>query len=491
MDKGFRFMSLGPIFKVLGKLLMFFSITMLTPIIVDWIYHEHNTFTFLCAFVTTLGSGLMLFLAGFRSKQKLTIKDGFILVLIIWSVIGLYGGIPYMYSSKLHLTFSDAVFESISGLTTTGATTIHGLDNLPRSLIYYRQQSQLLGGMGTIILSVAILPMLGVGEMQLYRDENNGLWKENKLTPKIADTAKILWTIYFGLVLMCILSYHAAGMNWFNAINFSFSTISTGGFSPTDSSMIGQPHAVYSVCIVFMIISATSFVLHFNALHKISIREYWYDSEFKAYIFFIFMVSIIVILTLISHNIKLNSYDAFWEGLFQVASLSSNTGLISSSSSSYEWSTFLPILLTIVGLIGGCAGSTAGGIKIIRALLIKKQAFLEIKRLIHPMGIFPAKLGSKVISGSVVSTVWGFLAAYFILFIMLWIILVGVGVPLTKAFLAMVGCISNLGSYPQTIGINYTLFPTAAHWILNLAMLIGRLEVFTVMILFTSEFWKQ
>ncbi len=480
----------GPIFKVLGTLLMFFSITMLTPIIVDWIYHENNAFPFLFGFIVTLGSGLILFIISSRSKKQLTIKDGFIVVLAIWSVLGLYGSIPYMYSNGLHLGFSDAVFESISGFTTTGATVIHGLDYLPKSILYYRQQSQLLGGMGIIILSVAILPMLGVGGMQLYRAEANGPWKENKLTPKIADTAKVLWLIYLLLVVLCMLSYRVAGMDWFNAISFSFSTIGTGGFAPTDASMAGQTPIIYIICIFFMMISATSFALHFSAFRKLSVRVYWRDPEFRAYIFFAFSMAVIVILTLISQSVESSNHVAFWDGLFQVASFVSNTGF-TSNSNYHEWPLFLPILLMVIGLIGGCAGSSSGGLKIVRAVLIRKQAFREARRLVHPTGVFPVKFGNKVMSEAVMSSVWGFVAAYFMLFIVLWLALMGFGVPTTTAFSAVAACISNLGPGLGEVGVNYASLPTAVHWILNLAMLIGRLEVFTVVVLFTSDFWRR
>ncbi|WP_119343997.1 potassium transporter TrkG [Facilibium subflavum] len=480
----------GPIFKVLGTLLMFFSVTMLTPIIVSWIYHEHNLFPFLISFVITMSSGLLFFLASARSKKHLTVKDGFIVVIAVWSVLGLYGSIPYMYSKGLYLGFSDAVFESVSGFTTTGATVIHGLQNLPKSILYYRQQSQLLGGMGIIILSVAILPMLGVGGMQLYRAEANGPWKENKLTPKIADTAKVLWMIYLLLVVLCIVSYRVAGMDWFYAICYAFSTIGTGGFAPTDASFANQTPLIYSVAIFFMLISATSFALHFTAFRKLSVKVYWRDPEFRAYIFWGFSMAVIVILTLIAQGVEKGNENAFWDGLFQVASFVSNTGF-TSNSAYHDWPLFVPILLMIIGLVGGCAGSTSGGLKIVRAVLIRKQAFREARRLVHPNGIFPIKFGNKVMSESVMSSVWGFVAAYFMLFVILWLCMMGLGVPSITAFSAVAACISNLGPGLGEVGVNYANLPTAGHWVLNLAMLIGRLEVFTVVVLFTSDFWRR
>ncbi|MFZ9036358.1 MAG: potassium transporter TrkG [Francisellaceae bacterium] len=469
---------------------MFFSISMLTPIIVDWIYDEHNVYPFLLSFAITFCSGAIFFLLSVKSKKQLTTKDGFIVVIAIWLVLGFYGAIPYMLTKDITLSFSDAVFESLSGFTTTGATVLHGLDHLPRSVLYYRQQSQLFGGMGIIILSVAILPMLGVGGMQLYRAEANGPWKENKLTPRIAETAKVLWTIYIFFVILCFFSYKLAGMSWFNAICLAYSTIGTGGFAPTDASFAGQTPLIYSIAMFFMIISATSFALHFNAFRRLSIRAYWKDPEFRAYIFYGFTMAIIVILTLISQATDKSDFQAFWDGLFQVVSFVTNTGF-TSNGNYHDWPLFIPVLLMFIGLIGGCAGSTSGGLKIVRAVLLRKQAFREARRLVHPNGIFPIKFGDKVMSETVMSSVWGFIAAYFMLFVILWLCMMGVGVPSITAFSAVAACISNLGPGLGEVGVNYANLPVAAHWILGFAMLIGRLEIFTVLVLFTSDFWRR
>lgn len=480
----------GPIFKVLGMLLMFFSLTMLTPIVVSWIYDEHNTEPFIFGFLITLISGVTFWALSAKSRKQLTVKDGFIVVIAIWSVLGLYGAIPYMLSNGLDLSFSDAVFESISGFTTTGATVIHGLDVLPKSLLYYRQQTQLLGGMGIIILSVAILPMLGVGGMQLYRAEANGPWKENKLTPRIADTAKVLWGVYLLLVALCIMSYKLGGMSWFNAVCYAYSTVSTAGFAPSDASMAGQTPLIYSICIFYMIIGGASFALHFTALRKMSLKIYWRDPEFRAYIFFAFSMMVVVVLTLISQDASKNNERAFWDGIFQVASLITTTGF-TSDSNYHLWPLFLPILLMIIGLIGGCAGSSSGGLKIVRAVLLRKQAFREARRLVHPAGVFPIKFGNKVMSESVMSSVWGFVAAYFILFVILWLCMMSVGVDSITAFSAVAASISNAGPGLGQVGVNYATLPASAHWLLNFAMLLGRLEVFTILVLFTPDFWRH
>ena len=484
-------MHFSIIFRVLGILLIFFSFTMIPPIIINWVYDDKNSFPFVVTALSSLISGAIMTIFTIKYKRELAIKDGFIVVILVWLIMGIYGAIPYFFSKGLDLTFSSAVFESISGFTTTGATIISNLNVLPKSILYYRQQSQLLGGMGIVILSVAILPMLGVGGMQLYRAEaTSGPWKDNKLTPHIADTAKALWSIYMFLVIFCFLSYLCVGMNWFDAICYSFSTIGTGGFSPKDSGMIEESSIIQFVCMLFMLISATSFALHFKVIQKRSIKLYLTDPEFRSYIFFAFSISVIVILTLISQNVFSSNKIAFQKGLFQVISFVSNTGFVSSNDY-HKWPLFLPVLLMIVGLIGGCAGSSSGGLKIVRAVLIKKQALIEAKKLVHPTGVFPIKFGKHVMNDKVMSGVWGFVSAYFMIFVVLWLLMLSVGVSSMTAFSAVAASISNLGPGLGDVGVNYTSLPTKAHWILNFAMLVGRLEVFTILVLFVPDFWRR
>lgn len=480
----------GPISKVIGILLMFFSLTMLTPIIVSLIYDEQNAMPFFYSFLVTLLSGLTLWLAAMRSKKPLTTKDGFIVVIMVWVVLALYGAVPYWFSNGLDISFTKAVFESVSGFTATGSTVITGLETLPKSLLYYRQQTQLFGGMGIIILSVAILPMLGVGGMQLYRAEANGPWKENKLTPHIAETAKVLWQIYVFFALACILCYWLAGMDIFDAILYAYSTVATGGFAPTDASMSNQSHLILFVCMIFMILSATAFKLHFLARYKRTLKVYWHDPEFRSFIYIMFFMSVFVILTLIATGLNTQGIHAFWDGVFQVVSFASNTGFVSSEHF-YLWPLYLPILLMFIALIGGCAGSTASGLKVVRAVLLRKQAFREARRLVHPQGLFVVKFGNKVMSETVLNSVWGFVSAYFMLLALIWLAIMAFGIDSHSAFSIACASLSNVGPALGVAGNNFSTLPDGVLWVCDFAMLVGRLELFTVIVLFTPDFWRR
>ena len=484
-------MRLGPTLKVLGIIVIFFSFTMVPPIWINWIYAQDNSHAFYIGFLITFILGIVIYLPNKKTKKELRPKDGFIIVLLIWLVVAICGAIPYMYSNGLKLHFIQALFESMSGYSTTGATVITGLDNLPKSILYYRQQSQFFGGMGIIVLVIAVLPLIGVGGMQLYRAEANGPWKENKLTPRIMATAKALWFIYIMLTLLCILFYKIAGMSWFDSICYAYSTIGTGGFAPHDKSIefYGTP-PIYIVCMVFMVLSATSFALHFLSLKTLNILKYWKDAEFRGFVYFIGSMGIIVSFVLIGTGYYPQHNQALWHGFFQVVSFGTNTGFTSTSDYS-SWPLFIPILLAIIGLIGGCAGSTSGGLKIIRAILVRKQAIREMYKLIHPNGVFPIKLGDKVMSESVVNSVWGFIAGYFLVFIIAWLLLMASSVDQITAFSAVAACISNVGPGIGGVSVNYANLPDSAQIILGAVMLIGRLEVFTVLVLFVPDFWRR
>lgn len=478
--------------KVLGVLLMFYSLTLLSPMIVNYIYHENNAEAFITGFLITFSVGFILWILTYKSNKELSPKDGFIVVFLIWLVLGIFGSIPYMLSNGLHLTVSDAVFESMSGITTTGATVINHLDGLPKSILYYRQQAQFFGGMGIIILAVAILPLIGVGGMQLYRAEANGPWKENKLTPRIMETAKALWIIYIVLTLICIITYWALGMNLFDAVCYAFSTIGTGGFAPHDTSMAyyANKPQIYIAAMIFMLVSATSFALHFVAINRKNIKLYWQDTEFRTYIFHVVIMGLIVSVTLLFHQYYSSSLKVIIEGFFQVISFATNTGFTSNSDYA-SWPLFIPPLLMIIGLIGGCAGSTSGGLKIIRTVLVRQQLAREMKRLVHPQGVFPIKFGKKVMSESAINSVWAFIAGYFFILVVIWIVLMATGIDPITALSAVSACISNVGPGIAGVSSNYASLPEIANWILCFAMLVGRLEVFTVLVLLMPTFWRR
>ncbi len=359
------------ILRILGILLMIFSFTMLPPVLVDILYEGQSSKAFLTGFLITLLTGFIIWLPVYKVRQDLRTRDGFLITVLFWSVLGLFGSIPFILSEDLSLSFVDAVFESLSGLTTTGATVITGIDTLPKSILFYRQQLQWLGGMGIIVLAVAILPMLGIGGMQLYRAETPGPVKDSKLTPRITETAKALWYIYLSLTIACALGYWLAGMTLFDAISHSFSTVAIGGFSTHDASIgyFDSP-LIEAICIFFMIISAVNFGLHFFAWRQRSLMHYWQDPEFKFYLSILGCISLLASLVLIFTG-TYAPLESVRKAVFEVVSIATTTGFATADFA--QWPVMLPFLLFVAAFSGGCAGSTGGGMKVIRILLILKQ----------------------------------------------------------------------------------------------------------------------
>ena len=476
--------------KILGLLLALFSVTLVPPVLISFFTNDGALQAFTIALVITLILGLLLWLPVRNKKQELRLRDGFLIVVLFWTVLGLSGAIPFTLAEHPHMSFTDAFFESLSGLTTTGATVIVGIDNLPMSILYYRQQLQWLGGMGIIVLAVAILPMLGIGGMQLYRAETPGPMKDNKLTPRITETAKTLWFIYLGLTIACCAAYWFNGMTLFDAICHSFSTVAIGGFSTHDASIGYFDNInIEMIAIFFMIISGINYSLHFLAWRWRSIKPYIFDSEFLTYISLLITTSIIIILYLIAHNIYEDSDMAFRQGIFHVVSIGTTTGF---ATTNYQaWPSFLPLLLLFLSFAGGCAGSTGGGIKVIRILLLFKQGMREIKRLIHPNAIFPIKLGNKAISDEVIDSVWGFFATYIAMFTIMLLILMATGMDQVTAFSAVAACINNLGPGLGDVSAHYGDITDTAKWVLSFAMLLGRLEIFTLLVLLSPAFWRS
>ncbi|MEH6576226.1 MAG: TrkH family potassium uptake protein [Amphritea sp.] len=477
------------ILRILGILLMIFSISMLPPVAIAFAYNDGLEVAFLSGFLITLITGFIIWAPVYRVRQDLRTRDGFLITVLFWAVLGLFGAFPFMLAKTPDLSFVDAVFESVSGLTTTGATVITGIDHLPKSILFYRQQLQWLGGMGIIVLAVAILPMLGIGGMQLYRAETPGPVKDSKLTPRITETAKALWYIYLSLTVACALGYWVAGMTPFDAISHSFSTVAIGGFSTHDASIgyFDSP-AIEAICTFFMVISAVNFGLHFYAWRQRTLGHYLLDPEFKFYLTvlagIIFLSACVLILT--------ETYppaESLRKAIFEVVSIATTTGFATADFA--QWPVMLPFLLFVAAFSGGCAGSTGGGMKVIRILLILKQGSREIQRLIHPNAVIPVKLGKKPISDRVLEAVWGFFSVYLIVFIIMLIILLGTGLDQVTAWSAVGATLNNLGPGLGQVAANYGDLNEPAKWVLCFAMLLGRLEVFTLLVLFTPAFWRR
>jgi trk system potassium uptake protein TrkH len=442
------------------------------------------------AFLLCLGTGLIIWYPNRRYRHDLRAKEGFLIVVLFWTVLASFGALPFLLLEQPQMTITDAFFEAFSGLTTTGATVIQGIDYLPKAIQFYRQQLQWLGGMGIIVLAVAILPILGVGGMQLYRAETPGPVKDSKMTPRIADTAKHLWYIYLSLTIVCALAFSAVGMNWFDAICHAFSTIAIGGFSTYDASL-GHFNSVgvNIVCVIFLWIAALNFALHYAAVNGRTLRGYLYDPELKA--FFIIQIALVLIcfIVLVQFNTYENSAVAFDQALLQSVSVSTTAGFTTSDFS--QWPAFLPIMLIFASFIGGCAGSTGGGLKVIRVFLLYLQGKREVDRLIHPKAIYSVKLGERALPDRVVEAVWGFFSAYAMIFVIIMVCLIGTGMDDVTAFTATAATLNNLGPGLGAVAANYADVTDSGKWLLVIAMLFGRLEVFSLLVLFSPTFWRS
>ncbi|MDP1520782.1 TrkH family potassium uptake protein [Porticoccus litoralis] len=475
--------------KVLGLMMMIFSLTLLTPIAIAAIYGENTHQAFFFSFAITFSLGMLLWLPYSRMKGDLRTRDGFVITTLFWTVLSLVGSLPFILVDAIHLHFTDAVFESISGLTTTGATVITGLDYLPKSILYYRQQLHWLGGIGIVVIAIAIMPMLGVGGMQLYKAETPGPVKDNKMTPRITQTAKALFTIYLSLTIICSFAYWLAGMNTFDAITHAFSTIATGGFANYDASIgyFNSP-TIMMLAVFFMIISGISFGLHYYAWVKGSVLHYWHNSESKMYLNMIIGGSIICCGYLFLSG-SLSLTDSLLHGVFQLVSIMTSTGFATTNFS--NWPTFLPVFLIVLSFFGACAGSTGGGIKVGRMLILAKQSLREIYRLIHPSAIFPIKLRNRTVPERVADSVWAFFGIYLAIFYFLVMLLQFTGLDYLTAWSCTAAALNNLGPGLGDAAAHYGEINSTAKWLLSAAMIIGRLEIFTVLVLFTPMFWRR
>ena len=482
-------MNFSSILRILGILITLLSVTLLPPLLVAFIYKEAGGLSLVQSFLITFTLGGILWYRYRGCKRELKTRDGFLVVVLFWTVLSLFGSLPFYLSSQLDVSLVDSVFESFSGLTTTGATVLTGLDEMPKALLYYRQQLQWIGGMGIIVLAVAVLPMLGIGGMQLYKAEAPGPVKDSKLTPRIAGTAKALWYIYLALTISCALAYWSAGMDLFDAITHAYSTVAIGGFSTHDASMAYfDSLTIEIICSIFMLIAGISFSLHYIAFNNISLEQYYKDPEFKTYVSILFVTMICCFLLLWSYETYSGS-DSLRHAVFQAISVGTTAGF---TTVNYNlWPAFLPIMLLLTSFVGGCAGSTGGGMKVIRFLLLFKQGYREIKKLIHPQAVFVIKLGKQPIDNSIVEAVWGFFAAYVFLFIIMLLVLMADGLDQVTAFSAVAACMNNLGPGLGEVALNYSSIGDLSKWVLCLAMLLGRLEIFTLLVLVLPAFWRR
>ena len=472
---------------VLGIIAMAMSATHALPIFVAHIYDDGQESRFVISMLLNFGAGAFLWLATRRHKRELSLREGTLLVVIVWTAGALFASVPLLLSLP-ELSFTDAYFEAVSGLTATAASVLSEIDRLPPSINVWRAELQWIGGMGVIVLVVAILPMLGVGGRQVSKAEIPGPMKDESLTPRITQTAKGLWFIYAALTVACMVGYHLAGMGWLDAVIHGFTTISLGGLSSHDASL-GQfdSPAIELVAIVFMLLGALNFATHFLAWYRRSLSVYARDPE--AYWFAaVVTLSIVGIILLLWWR---GPFDDFWTalryGAFYVVSIGTTTGY---ANADYElWPVFVPLWVLFLGTFLSCSGSTGGGIKMLRAIILYEQVYRELKRLVHPSAAIPLKVGQHVVSNHVVFAVLAFFFIWTAVMVSATLLLAATGSDALSAFSVILGCLNNIGAGLPGIEIEpLTDFQT---WVCTFVMLLGRLELFVMLVVFTPAFWRK
>jgi len=481
-------MRLTVIIRTLGVLLLLFSTTLLPPMLLAWWYGDGELGRFAATFALAFVGGLTLWLPLRRDAHTIRSRDGFLIVALMWTAMSVLGAVPFMLA--LDLGFAEAFFESASGYTTTGATVLEGLDSMSPSILFYRQEIQWLGGIGVIVLAVALLPMLGIGGMQLYKAETPGPFKDERFTPRITRTARSLCIVYLVLTAICAVAYWLAGMNAFDAVGHSFSTLATGGFSTHDASIAFFDSVPIEVlATVFTVIASISFNEHFIAWRTLQLQRYGRDTQTR--VFLLILLVLITFSTAVLYGT--NTYDSVLESLryasFEVVTIMTTNGYMVADFS--LWPLALPVLLMFSGFIGGCAGSSVGGIKVIRFVVLFKQVGVHIHRLIHPQAIRRMKLGGQPVPDSVVEAVGGFFAVYVVVFVIFMMLAMMDGMDQVTAFGAVAATVNNVGPGLGDVAITFADVSAHSKIMFAFAMLFGRLEIFTFLVLLTPSFWKR
>jgi len=480
------------VIHALGLLLVVFSIAYLMPIVTSLIYNDYvMLFDFLLAMVWTASAGVLMWMLTRRYKGELSVRHGYLLVVAMWTAMPAFSTLPLLLMIP-NLSFTDAYFEAMSGMTTTGATVLVGLDDLPPALNVWRHELQWLGGLGVIVLAVAVLPLLGIGGRQLFKAETPGPMKDAALTPRIAETARNLWIIYVAITLLCVGALKWAGMDWLDAVCHAFSAMGLGGFSTHDASIgyFDSP-LVEFVLIVFMLFAVMNFATHFLALHSRSLFTYFRDAEAVASIGLILLSCGGVALFLWWQGVYPDYLTALRHASFNLVSIATDSGYASVDYA--QWPIFAPMWMLFLGCICANSGSTGGGIKMIRTLVLVKQAGREFLKLLHPSVVNPMKIGGHVIANNIVFAVLGFIFLYFMTIATLAFVLFITGMDFITGFTAALSMVNNIGPGLGAVGPanNYQGLTDFQTWVCTFGMLVGRLEIFTVLILFTPQFWRR
>ncbi|MCP5050032.1 MAG: TrkH family potassium uptake protein [bacterium] len=483
-----RTLNIRSVLHILGFMIFLLGLMMVIPLGLSYHYEDGSSSGILYAIIFTSLCGGMLFLRT-KGPKELSVRDGFLIVALGWFSMALFGGLPFFFSGAIP-AFTDSFFEAMSGFTTTGASILTEIEQLPKALHFWRAFTHWIGGMGIIVLSLAILPLLGIGGMQMFKAEVPGPTAD-KLTPKVAGTAKILWLVYVGITLLEVMFLTFGGMNLFDSFCHSFATMATGGFSTRNASVGAYNSAYFDYVItLFMFIAGANFALHYKFIIG-KFNAHWDDFEFKTY--FIFMISVAGVITLSNYmgGVYGSLGESFRYGLFQTVSIGTTTGF---GTADYElWTPLAQILLFMLMFIGGSAGSTGGGMKFIRLIIVSKHGMIELKKLLHPSAVIPLRVGKRVIPKEVMYSVIGFFLLYVLIFVFVSGVLAFMGIDLMTAAGASAACLGNIGPGLGAVGPtdNFAAIPMVGKWLLALVMMVGRLEIYTVLVIFTRGFWTK
>lgn len=483
-------MKYAVIQRILGFLIMVFSGSLIPPIIVSLLYQDGGSQPFTLTFVGSLLTGLLIWYPVRKANDDLRAREGFFIVAMFWVVLSSIASLPFHFSAAPHLAYTDAFFEAVSALTTTGATVIVGIDQLPHSILWYRQQLQWMGGLGIIVIALAVLPIIGVGGMGLFRAEMSSAGESDKLTPRMRETALGFFKVYAFITALCVVAYYFAGMNFFDAIGHAFATVSTGGFSTHDASLAYfESDLIEVIAIVFMIAGGISFALHFVVLRDRSLSAYLANSECRTFLLVLLLVTLVSTGYLAYTGRHDNVFDAVLTAAFNVVSVMTSTGFTTDFFAG--WPAFLPVLLMFISIMGACAGSTSGGMKVIRFQLLFRQGAREVNKLIHPNAEYTIKHNGRPVPDRVLESIWGFFAAYTIVYVILMLLMIASGLDQVSAFSAIAATLNNLGPGLGEVSSTFVSVSDFGKWVGIAGMLMGRLEIFTVLVLLTPDFWRH
>lgn len=479
------------VIALVGRMVLLFSLLTLVPLAFAWIGRDAAQQAFTTATLVTFAAGSLMSLTTRRFRRELQPRDGFLLVTLTWFVLPAFGALP-LWLAIPGLSVTDAYFEAMSAITATGATALTGLDALPLSVNVWRCFMMFVGGLGIIVLAVAILPLLGVGGSQLFKAETAGPMKDQKLTPRIADTARGIWVAYGLLSVACLLAYRAAGMDWTDAFLHMCTTVSLGGFSRYDASF-GHWNSplIEGVAMVFMLLAGVNLLLYFAVWRRRSLAVLWRNVEVRSF-YAVLAGSILLISSyLVATDAHPDPLDALRRTAFHVISVATTTGFASYDYA--QWPLFAPLLMILLGCFATCAGSTGGGIKMIRMLLLTAQARRELVRIVHPQVVNPIVLGGRAVEDRTIQGVIAFMMLYGATLVAFTMALLFSGLDVVTAFTAVVACVNNIGPGLGDVGpaVNYGGLSDVQTWICTLAMMLGRLELLSVLVLLLPQFWRR